>query len=320
MEVYVDDEPSRSTVERNAILNRTVKKSIAIRYKDLLEMKEEERKALLGEKEVIYIYHNVIDALGDKLPTESKVFEACETAIEELAGVLRLIVNKLGGSNVFITADHGFLYTYQPLSESDKLEQKAFTGEVYELGHRYGLAAPDTEAQLLLPVCMTHEMTGTAMKGYTPRDTIRMKINGGGENYVHGGVSLQEMTVPVIVFKNLRSSSKDYVETQNVELKLLSESRKIANLLFSLEFYQKQPVGGKICPCTYILYMKDEEGNIVSDKQTVIADKSSENGAERVFRVRFSLKSGTYQDPLQGDVKKKRHLHLWYLWEISIKA
>ena len=100
--------------------------------------------------------------------------------------------------------------------------------------------------------------------------------------------------MPVIVFKKVRSTSKEYVELQNTQLKLLSESRKISNLLFNLEFYQKQPVGDKICPCIYSLYMVDENETVISDKQTVIADKSSENAAERVFRVRFNLKSGIY--------------------------
>ena len=133
-----------------------------------------------------------------------------------------------------------------------------------------------------------------AIKGYAPQDTIRMKVQGGGENYVHGGISLQELVVPVIAFKNLRTSNKNYVEVKNAELKLLSESRKISNLIFSLEFHQRQPVGDKIQPCTYSIYMTDDEGVVISDRQTVIADKTSDNAADRVFRVRFNLKAGTY--------------------------
>ena len=37
--------------------------------------------------------------------------------------------------------------------------------------------------------------------------------------------------------------------------------------------------------------MADESGRAVSDKKTVIADKTSSNGADRVFRTRFTLKS-----------------------------
>ena len=299
MDVLVDGNPTRSTVERNAILNATPKASVAIQYNDLLNMKKDERRELVAGKDVIYIYHNSIDAIGDKAPTESKVFDACETAIQELSGILRIIVNELSGTNIFITADHGFLYTYKPLNESDKIDRKAFSGNVYELGRRYALAAPDTTADFLLPVNLERELDGTPVKGYAPQDTIRMKVQGGGENYVHGGIGLQELVVPVISFKNLRSTSKKYVEVSNAELKLLSESRKISNLIFSLEFHQRQPVGDKIQPCTYSIYMTDDEGVVISDRQTVIADKTSDNAADRVFRVRFNLKAGTYD-------KKKR--------------
>ena len=294
MDVLVDENPTRSTVERNAILNSTPKASVAIQYNDLLNMKKDERRELVAGKDVIYIYHNSIDAIGDKAPTESKVFDACETAIQEISGILRIIVNELSGTNIFITADHGFLYTYKPLNESDKIDRKAFSGNVYELGRRYALTAPDTTADFLLPVNLERELDGTPIKGYAPQDTIRMKVQGGGENYVHGGISLQELVVPVIAFKNLRTSNKNYVEVKNAELKLLSESRKISNLIFSLEFHQRQPVGDKIQPCTYSIYMTDDEGVVISDRQTVIADKTSDNAADRVFRVRFNLKAGTY--------------------------
>ena len=130
---------------------------------------------------------------------------------------------------------------------------------------------------------MFGEIGGVPVKGYTPQDSTRIKISGGGENYVHGGVSLQELCVPVISFKNLRTSSKKYVEVTNAELKLLSESRKVSNLLFSLDFFQRQPVGDKVQPCAYTIYMTDDEGVPVSDRQTVIADRTSLNASERVF-------------------------------------
>lgn len=294
MAVLVDGKQTRSTADRSVILNTATKNSVAIQYNDLLNMKKDARRELVAGKEVIYIYHNAIDAIGDKAPTESKVFEACETAIQELSNILRIIVNELSGTNVFITADHGFLYTYQPLDESNKIDRKAFSGGVLELGRRYALTEPETTADFLLPVHLEHELDGAAIKGYAPKDTIRMKVQGGGENYVHGGISLQELVVPVIAFKNLRATNKNYVEVKNAELKLLSESRKISNLIFSLEFHQRQPVGDKIQPCTYSIYMTDDVGVAVSDRQTIIADKSSDNAADRIFRVRFNLKAGVY--------------------------
>jgi len=222
------------------------------------------------------------------------VFEACKTAIDELTAVVKIIVNDLSGVNIFITADHGFLYTYKPLDESQKISRQTFAGEVYELGRRYALTAIDTSADYLLPVRMDQTLGGIPIKGYAPQDTVRIKVQGGGENYVHGGISLQEMVIPVIVYKGMRAGYKEYVEVQNPGLSLISESRKVTNLMFSLDFLQKQPVGDKVQPCNYRLYFTDDEGIPVSDFQTVIADRASANASDRVFRVRFTLKQMQY--------------------------
>lgn len=294
IEVLVDGQPTRSTVEREKILCASNPNSVAVQYSDVLNMKRADRRELVSGKEVVYIYHNTIDAIGDKAPTEKKVFEACEEAMEEISNILRIIINDMQGTDIFITADHGFLYTYSPLSESDKIGKSTFSGTVLEVGRRYALTEPDATADYLMPVQLEGEIGGKAIKGYTPLDSTRIKISGGGENFVHGGVSLQEMVVPVISFKNLRTTSKKYVEVSNAELKLLSESRKVSNLLFSLDFFQRQPIGEKIQPCAYSVYMTDDEGVMISDRQTIIADKTSSNASERVFRVRFNLKAGAY--------------------------
>lgn len=294
MHVFVDGMPTRTTADREKILCASNPNSVAVQYGDIIGMKRAQRRELIQGKEVVYIYHNTIDAIGDKAPTEQKVFEACTDALEELAGLVRVIVNDMQGTDILITADHGFLYTYRPLTEGDKVGREVMTGTIYEIGRRYALTSLDAQAEHLLPVQRTGVLEGFPLNGYTPRDATRIKVSGGGENYVHGGVSLQEMVVPVIAFKNLRSKSKQYVEVKNAGLKLLSESRKITNLLFSLDFLQEQPVGDKIQPCTYTIYMTDGEGVVVSDRQTVIADRTSANASERVFRVRFNLKAGTY--------------------------
>ena len=293
-QVLVDGTLCDTLAGRQQVLQSYVPDSVCIQFDVIKSMKVADLRDVLTKRQVIYVYHNQIDARGDKPNTEDEVFAACREAVEEIAAMIRRIAGSANTLHFIVTADHGFLYTYKPLGESDKINRKAFSGNVYELGRRYALTAPDTTADFLLPVNLERELDGTPIKGYAPQDTIRMKVQGGGEKYVHGGISLQELVVPVIAFKNLRTSNKNYVEVKNAELKLLSESRKISNLIFSLEFHQRQPVGDKIQPCTYSIYMTDDEGVVISDRQTVIADKTSDNAADRVFRVRFNLKAGTY--------------------------
>ena len=106
----------------------------------------------------------------------------------ELKNLVRIIVNTMNGTNILITADHGFLYSYKPLDESDKVEKSFLSGNIKELDRRYVLADGDCTAEHMLKIPMTH--LGSDLVGFTPMDNIRMKKQGGGMNYVHGGISL----------------------------------------------------------------------------------------------------------------------------------
>ena len=288
IKILCDGEPTDGTAGREKILNGVHAGNAALTYRTFLSMKREERREKVKDAQVVYIYHNAIDAVGDKAATEDQVFDACEQAILELKNLVRLITNDCSGANILITADHGFLYSYKPLDESDKAEKSFVSGHIIELDRRYVIADGNCTAEHMLRIPMTH--LNSNLVGFTPLDNIRMKKQGGGMNYIHGGISLQECVVPVIEFKNIRATSKKFVDVRKAEIQLLSQSRKVSNSIFSLDFYQTEAVGGKVAAAAYEIYMADESGRAVSDKKTVIADKTSGNGADRVFRTRFTLK------------------------------
>lgn len=87
-----------------------------------------------------------------------------------------------------------------------------------------------------------------------------------------------------------RKNKKKY-DTLPVALNLLSSGRKVSNMIFSLDFYQKEAVSDNREAATYLLYFVDSEGKQVSDTQRIIADKASANNQDRTFRVSFNLKS-----------------------------
>ena len=294
MDVLLDGQPTGSTLKRGALLADPRVNGAALTYQSFIRMSQQERRDACSGKDVIYIYHDAIDALGDARATETEVFKGCQSAITEIKSVVDRILNDLSGIHVLITADHGFLYNYEPLEEIQKIGRQIFDGESYEIGRRYALVAPETTADYLLPIKTDLEIGEKQVKGYAPQDIVRIKIQGGGENYVHGGISLQEMVVPVIVYKGMRSGYKKYVEVQNPGLSLISESRKISNLMFSIKVMQQLPVGEKVQPSSYKLQFTDDQGIPVSDLQTVIADRTSANASKRVFQVRFTLKQQAY--------------------------
>ena len=79
-------------------------------------------------------------------------------------------------------------------------------------------------------------------------------------------------------------------------LSRMVEQQKISNMIFSLNFYQKDAVSANREAATYQVYFTDEDGKQISDIQKIIADKTSDNGAERTFRCQFNLKSLKYSN------------------------
>ena len=264
IKVLCDGASTEGTENRGKVLNAAHTGNLAITYKTLLAMKQAERREAISNAQVVYIYHNAIDAVGDKAATEDQVFEACEQAIREIKNLVRMITNDMNGTHILITADHGFLYSYKPLEESDKAEKSFVSGHIVELDRRYVIADGDCTADHMLRVPMTRYQSGYTL--FAPQENIRMKKQGGGMNFVHGGISLQEMVVPVIEFQNMRASSKKFVDVKKAELQLISQSRKVSNSIFSLDFYQKDAVSGKVAAATYEVYMADASGMTVSDK------------------------------------------------------
>ena len=290
------DGQSTEAPNRDAVLKAANPKSIALKAADIIAMKRSERSAKVRGMDVVYIYHDTIDAASHT--DDKKVFPACEEAIAELKNLVRIIVNEFTGTSILLTADHGFLYTMKPLTEDSKAESGLQKDQVIEQARRYVITTPDAEPDHLLPV---NFMKGAApYKAFAPREQIRLKIKGSGLNFVHGGASLQEMVVPVIDFRHVRSDSAAYKKhaeqyaMKPASVRLLSSGHKVSNMSFSLNFYQVEAVGTGFIPANFDVYFTDAYGNVVSDIQKIIADKVSQENTERTFRCTFNLKAGDY--------------------------
>ncbi len=280
---------------RDKVLKSAKSNSIAVRYRDLVNTKRTERSEMVKGQEVVYIYHDTIDEASHT--SDTKVFPACDEAIDELKNLTRIICNDFGATHILFTADHGFLYTYSPLTEDEKI---GFDDTAVEYGRRFAIMMKDSNPEYLQKVQFLEGKS--EYDAFAPRENVRIKKLGGGLNFVHGGISLQEMVVPVIDYHFLRNQSKEYqrnqkkYDTKPVEVSLLSATHKISNMIFSLNFYQKEPVGDNREAATYQLYFTDSNGKQISDIAKIIADKTSDNGKERTFRCSFNLKSLKYDN------------------------
>jgi uncharacterized protein (TIGR02687 family) len=294
--VLADGQSTDSTY-REKLLKQANENSAVIKAKDLVTMKRADRSELVKGKEVVYIYHDTIDETSHT--SEEKVFLACQETIDELKNIVKIIVNDFSGVNIMITADHGFLYNYSPLTEESKTDKSDFVNRIMEYGRRFALLTKGADPEYLVPVKLNYG--DDECEGYAPRESVRIKTSAGsGMNFVHGGISLQEMCVPLIEYKHLRNSSKEYLrnkekyDTKPVKVELLSANHKVSNSIFSLNFYQKDAVGDNREPANYDVYFVDASGKKISDVQKIIADKRGDSAQERTFRCMFNLKSQAF--------------------------
>lgn len=279
------DAPNRENVLRAAC-----DESVAVDYATFRQSIKAQRSELVKGKRVVYIYHDIIDRMGE---SDGNVFQACETAIQELMQLTRILVSELNAATVLITSDHGFLYTRAPLEEYEKTGKEILRGEILEYKRRHAVLrgqANETGA-VLLPL---DALSRPELCAAFPHGCMRFRMQGGSSAYLHGGISLQEMVVPLVRYQNRRAGQKGYTAITKPDIELLGENRKISNNLFTLNFYQKQPCGGKVQPRTARVRMEDAAGHPISDEHRLLCDLTAQENNQRVLRMTFRLLGSGY--------------------------
>ena len=125
----------------------------------------------------------------------------------------------------------------------------------------------------------------------TPIGADIFKAAGGGQNYVHGGSSLQEMLIPVIeLATNTRAVSYDYVNVV-----LTSVNRKVTNLITYFDFIQTEKVTDTMKARSLVAYFATEDGEKISFDVPIVANSREDAPEKRTFHEKFTLKSREYK-------------------------
>lgn len=287
--VLVDGQKTDTLEQRQAILQKYKPASRCVQYDDIKNLSVADLRSIFTRQDVVYIYHNQIDARGDKLNTENEVFSACAEAVDEISALIRRLTTSANRSRFIVTADHGFLYRRNKLSESDKIGSVSGLADV--LGRRYLLSANAvvTEGIASTAVGAMMQNKDKRMVSY-PVGADIFKAPGSGLNYVHGGCSPQEMLIPLIEVKTERG----FKETTAAQIALVSLTSKITNLITSLDFVQTDAISDVVKETTYRIYFVDGNGEKISNEHLYVADKKDKDTVKRVFRLRFSFKNKKY--------------------------
>jgi uncharacterized protein (TIGR02687 family) len=215
-----------ATIEqRNSYLERY--DGVAIKAEDLLALGKDKGFEFVRDRRVIYIYHDLIDMIGDKQASETRTFEAVADTVVNLGQLTNFIINSLKATVAIITADHGFMYQESALEVADRsaLDEKPsgilLAKKRYLIGQGIGKNSMAWSGNTSV-TAGTDEGAGS-MDFWVPKGAARFHF-AGGARFVHGSAMPQEVVVPVIT---LRVSESDNAKTRSVEFSLLGASNKV---------------------------------------------------------------------------------------------
>ena len=279
---------------RQQVLQSYNPDSVCVQFDDIKNLKVAELRDVLTKRQIIYVYHNQIDARGDKANTEDEVFHACEEAVQEIMDLIHRISVSGNTYHFIVTADHGFIYKRDKLTESDKISGKS--ADKAFINRRFIVSKAALEDDGIDHMSMGRVLGNEDSKVVSyPVSSNVFKVAGGGANYVHGGSSPQEMLVPVLEFKMERG----HMETKNAEIALVSIVHKITNLITSMDFIQSDAVSDTVKAAKYRIFFLSEDNEKISNENSYVADSREENAQKRIFRMRFTFKNKKYDKDKQ---------------------
>jgi uncharacterized protein (TIGR02687 family) len=288
-EVFCDDKQTDTLAKRQSILQSENGNSRCIQYNDFFQLKRDEMRSLLNGIDVLYVYHNQIDSRGESPSSEKEVFNACRDTIRELYNKIKYLGKNANVYHFIITSDHGFIYKRDKLTESDKISDASKLGAY--INRRFILSDKNLNADGVCSIKIG-DLLGNDNGNYiTVPESVNVFKCSGGQNYVHGGSSPQELIIPVVDI----DIEKYSVETRLVEIRLNKAIKpKINNLITTFEFLQTEAINSEIKPTAYEVFIANDNMQIISEIHTVMANMDQTVSSERLFKLTFNLKNQEY--------------------------
>ena len=272
---------------REKVLQSRQPESCCVQFDSIKNLNQTGLRKVFTGKRVVYVYHDQIDTRGEH--TEDEVFVACEEAVDEIYSLIRKISSTANTYHFIVTSDHGFIYKRNKVQESDKIGGMSGNPIVKR---RYVVSHQPVQADGVCNLSLGYILGNDDDKIVSfPIGTSVFKTQGsGGQNYVHGGSSPEEMLVPVVEVK----MEKGKAETCSAQIMLVSLVHKITNLITTLDFIQTEPVSDVVKAATYKVCFIDDKGQTISNEAMIVADKRDTDSSKRVFRVKFTFRNQKY--------------------------
>lgn len=323
--VFVDGISSQGLENRAKILKKYEARSTTISAKEFLKMPSKtEGREFAKKYEVVYIYHNGIDAVGDASKTESKVFEAVEDEFEIILKVLKQIAN-INRSNAIITSDHGFVYQNMKLAESDFVKSGSYgvaeESSSYVANRRFVLGTELKAENSFKHFTGKQLNIDDNMEVLISKSINRLRVKGAGSQFVHGGASPQEVIVPVIHFNYKKNNTIDYVDVD-----VVNRVSRITSGQIVISLYQISPVDERFLSRTIRCGFYAKDGKLISNQIKIKFDSNNTEDNNRVKKIQFtfSILADSYKNQdvslkLEEAITKSEEFRLYKEYSYQMK-
>lgn len=256
------------------------KRAAAFRARDIVSLPTAAARERIDGLDLIYLYSDGIDAVADNAKTEHNLPDAVETELEFLTTVVRKFANQLNRTHLVITADHGFLYQDSPPHEGHMIAAEKPHDGVRERRYLLGGLSPEDHFNTIPASMMslTSELPLHVADGL-----FRIRKQGGGSQYVHGGNSLQELIVPLIT---VRVGRRDDVGDVPVVVMKASHA-VITTPSCTVNFFQEEPVADKTRAITLRCFFTAADGTLLSDVVELTFEAVSRDAGSRARSAEF---------------------------------
>ena len=281
--VLVDGKSSKSSDNREEILKSYGYDAKVLGINEVVnEMDTTKLRNIIRDNSIVYIYQDVIDNGGDKI----NLARACRDAVVEL----KRAVKKLGSSNVtsmVITADHGFLFQNRDLEEYDFLSDGKIQGkQITKQGRRFvlGYDIKDSDGIKVAKLSDLGYSNTDGLEVAFPNSILRLRLSGSDKYFVHGGLSMQEVIIPVITVKKGRSEDTSYVNIES-----LLKVKEIVTGTVSVKYYQTDYITEKIKGFEALFGIYSEDGVLISNEVRKTINSDHVDSRDRIFNVDYVL-------------------------------
>lgn len=195
----------------------------AARLDELLPKPSKKVQLGIASADLILVTSQEIDQLceGDNIHLARRTMDEI---LHELRRVLRLL-SELGLQTIILTADHGYLFGEEP-GEDMKIDPPG--GHTVDLKRRVWIGRGGNSHPAYLRTDLANLGLSSEFELVTPWNFAIFKVAGGARAYFHGGLSPQELVIPILTLTPKGGPTGSLTSTIAWTLRLGSSSMKVS--------------------------------------------------------------------------------------------